>query len=57
LIRSNILIREKTIFPSERILDKDYDCKGSVEKYISGRESQGAWSQDELIGGKTPVVK
>jgi hypothetical protein len=26
-------------------------------KKISGRESQGAWSQDELIGGKPPVVK
>jgi hypothetical protein len=22
-----------------------------------GRESQGAWRQDELIGGKPPVVK
>jgi hypothetical protein len=24
---------------------------------ISGRESRGAWRQDELIGGKPPVVK
>jgi hypothetical protein len=24
---------------------------------IAGRESQGACRQDELIGGKTPVVK
>jgi hypothetical protein len=38
------------------MLRKDYDRKGSVEK-ISGRESQGAWGQDELIGGKPPVVK
>jgi hypothetical protein len=30
--------------------------KGSVEK-ISGLESQGAWRQDELIGGKPPVIK
>jgi hypothetical protein len=29
---------------------------GRVSK-ISGREPQGAWSQDELIGGKLPVVK
>jgi hypothetical protein len=36
---------------------KDYDRKGSVEKEISGREPQGAWRQDELIGGKPPVVK
>jgi hypothetical protein len=26
------------------------------EKKNSGRESQGAWRQDELIGGKLPVV-
>jgi hypothetical protein len=26
-------------------------------KKISGRESQGAWRQDELIGGKPPVIK
>jgi hypothetical protein len=24
---------------------------------IAGRESQGVWHQDELIGGKPPVVK
>jgi hypothetical protein len=40
------------------MLHKDYDPKGSVEKNnISGRESQGAWRQDELIGGKPQVVK
>jgi hypothetical protein len=33
---------KKSIFSSERILHKDYDCKGSVEKEISGHESQGA---------------
>jgi hypothetical protein len=32
------------------------DCKGSVEKN-AGRESQGAWCQDEMIGGKRPVIK
>jgi hypothetical protein len=26
-------------------------------KKITGRESQGAFRQDELIGGKPPVVK
>jgi hypothetical protein len=32
------------------MLYKDYDRMGSVEKKkkISGRESQGAWRQDEL---------
>jgi hypothetical protein len=38
------------------MLQKDYDFKVSVEQ-ISGRESQGAWRQDELMGGKPPVVK
>jgi hypothetical protein len=39
-------------------LHKEYDRKGSVaRKEISGRESQEAWRQDELIGGKPPVVK
>jgi hypothetical protein len=38
---------------------KDYYCKCSVakEKNVSGRDSQGAWRQDDLIGGKLPVVK
>jgi hypothetical protein len=26
-------------------------------KKISGRASEGAWHQDQLIGGKPPVVK
>jgi hypothetical protein len=26
-------------------------------KKISGHESQGAWRQDELMGGKLPVIK
>jgi hypothetical protein len=35
------------------ITAKDYYLKGSVsKKSISGRESQGAWRQDELTGGK-----
>jgi hypothetical protein len=36
--------------------DFDFDRKGSAEK-IAGREFQAAWRQDELIGGKPPVVK
>jgi hypothetical protein len=47
---------DKPIFSSERILHKDYDRKGSVEK-ISGGKPLEAWRQDELIGGKPPVVK
>jgi hypothetical protein len=39
------------------MLPEDYDRKDSVEGKVSGRESQGARRQDELIGGKPPVVK
>jgi hypothetical protein len=40
------------------MLHKDYDRKGSVEeKENSGHEPQEAWRQDEVIGGKPPVVK
>jgi hypothetical protein len=40
------------------MLHTDNDRKGSAaKKKISGREARGAWSQDELIGGKPPIVK
>jgi hypothetical protein len=39
------------------MLHKNYDWKGSFEKKISGRVPQGAWRQDELMGGKQPAVK
>jgi hypothetical protein len=40
------------------MLHKGYNRKGPIEiKNIDGRESEGAWRQDELIGGKPPVVK
>jgi hypothetical protein len=39
------------------MLHKDCDRKRSVAKKVSGRELQGAWRQDDLIGGKPPVVK
>jgi hypothetical protein len=29
----------------------------SVEKKKPGHEPQGAWHQDELFGGKQPVIK
>jgi hypothetical protein len=33
-------------------------AKGSVaKKEKSGREPQGSWRQDKLIGGKVPAVK
>jgi hypothetical protein len=39
------------------MLHKDYYRKSSTGKDISGRGSEGAWRQDELMGGKPPVVK
>jgi hypothetical protein len=39
------------------MLRKNYESKHSAEKIIPGRESQGACRQDELNGGKPPVVK
>jgi hypothetical protein len=40
------------------IKQKDYNCKGSVEKReTSGHEPHEAWHQDDLLGGKLPVVK
>jgi hypothetical protein len=38
------------------MLHKDYASKVSVLK-ISGREPQGAWREEERIGGKPPLVK
>jgi hypothetical protein len=38
------------------MLHKDYDRKVSVAKN-DGRESQGAWSQDEPIVGKPKVLE
>jgi hypothetical protein len=52
-----MFIRDKRIFSSERMLHKDYYRESSLEKKISGRGSQGAWRQDELIGGKPSVIK
>jgi hypothetical protein len=50
------IVNDRPILSSERMLHKDYDRKGSVEK-INGRGSQGAWRWDKLMGGKSPVIK
>jgi hypothetical protein len=44
----------------QRITEELLTVRGrqsSVEEKIPGRESQGAWRKDELIGGKPTVVK
>jgi hypothetical protein len=56
LTRPSIFIRDKPILWSQRMLHEDYDRKGSVE-ILSGRESQGARRQEEMIGGNLPVEK
>jgi hypothetical protein len=50
------IVNYKPILSSERCYI-DYDRRSSIEKKNSGRESQVARRQDELIGGKPPVVK
>jgi hypothetical protein len=50
------ILKDRPILLSERMLHKDYDLNGSVEKN-DGHESQRVWRQDELIGGKPPAVK
>jgi hypothetical protein len=50
------ILNYRPILSSERLLHKDYDRKGSIEKN-AGRESREAWRQDQLIYRKTPVVK
>jgi hypothetical protein len=39
------------------LLREDYDHNYLFEEKNTGRESKGARRQDELIGGKPPVVK
>jgi hypothetical protein len=41
----------------ERMLYKDCDARVQLKRKFSGRESQGAWHQDEVTGGKPPPVK
>jgi hypothetical protein len=39
------------------MLHKDYDREGSAEKNMLVVSLKGLGDQDELIGGKPPVVK
>jgi hypothetical protein len=39
------------------MLHEDYEASVRLKKRIAGRESQGAWHQDKLIGGKPQVIK
>jgi hypothetical protein len=57
LARASNITKDRPILSSERMLYKDYDRRCSIENKNSGRVSQGARRQDELIGGGPPVVK
>jgi hypothetical protein len=50
------IVNDRPILSSEWMLYKDYDRRCSIENNNSGRESQGARSQDELIGGKVSLT-
>jgi hypothetical protein len=56
MARPAAIVNDRPILSDVRMLHKDHYHKSSVEKK-SGRRSQGAWCQDELIGGKPPVAK
>jgi hypothetical protein len=49
-------VNDRPILSSE-MLYKDYDRRCSYDENNCGLESQGGRRQDELIGGKPPVVK
>jgi hypothetical protein len=51
-----VILNDKPILQSDRMSHKYYERKCSIEK-VSDRGSHGARRQDELIGGKPPVVK
>jgi hypothetical protein len=57
LARASSNCNDRPILTSEGMLLKVYESKHSVEKMIAGLECQGARHQDELIGGKPPVIK
>jgi hypothetical protein len=52
LTRPSAIVKNRPVLSSESMLHKNYDNKCSVEKknIINGRESQGSWRQEELIG-------
>jgi hypothetical protein len=55
--KRSLFIRDRHIHSSQRVSHKNYDREGSVEKENLGSQPQGAWRQDELIGGNSPIVK
>jgi hypothetical protein len=56
LVRASSNCNDRPTLSSERMLCKDYDRRYSIGKKNSGRESQGARRQYELIGSKLPLT-
>jgi hypothetical protein len=54
--RPSIFITGKPISSPRRYYIKTMTARVQFKK-ISGLESQGVWHQDEVIGGRPPVVK
>jgi hypothetical protein len=57
LARPNRIVNDRPVFSSEGIYIKTMTTNNHSKKKITGRESQGACREDELIGGKPPVIK
>jgi hypothetical protein len=53
VLREDLCVVQKEGFSVSHYMCDMYTWR---EETISGRGSQGAWHQDELIGGKPPVV-
>jgi hypothetical protein len=57
LAKTAAIVNDRPILSLERMLHRTIPASVQLENKIAGRESQGACRQDELIGGKPPVVK
>jgi hypothetical protein len=55
--KAKLIDKRQPILSSERIFHKDYNHRGLDERKNTGGEPQVSWPQDEMIGGKLPVVK
>jgi hypothetical protein len=57
LAKPATIVNDRSILSSERILHKNYNLSVQLQNKITGREAHEACRQDELIGGKPPVIK
>jgi hypothetical protein len=57
LAKTAAIVNDRPILSSERMLHRDLTESIQLENKITGRGSQRVCRQDEVIGGKPPVVK